>query len=292
VGNSLSMDPMGTSYTYGLGPEFPRDITIIHSTSGVYDENWKLVDPMDGIYNHHNVFNDFSSFQPPMVGCEGKPGFNLPANVFAAGATEEGEAFYTSYDGKYHSGYYIPKDGALSLMLDVINYNNRTRTVYSVTEIEYMEGKPEGTDVSSLQVIDLGMCGGPSGFLVRPPPGQNRFFVNSTGIVVSRDGYVIGSKGHLHDGGIELRASINGKEVCKSEVVYGGEGHVTEQYDGSKTESIKTTTECNGGFEVKRGDKLDVTALYDLGLHPPRKQDHGHSAEEMALYVVTFAPKL
>jgi hypothetical protein len=306
VGNSLSLDPKGTGYAYSIGSDFPRDITILYSQTHMVDEKFKPIDTIDGLYNHHNLFYDFSSMQPPAVACESKRfGLTMSLAAFAGGATGEGSTHFTSGDGKFNSGFYIDKDAPLMVVTDTVNDNNVRRSVYTVTEFEYVEGRPESLMGSMDQVIDLGMCGSKTGFYLRPPPGEKKFSLNSTGIIFARDGYVVRSsksharfcrriiadmsviEGHMHDGGMNVRAMLNGKEVCLSEVLYREQSAAA---DGAAM--LGGTSDCPDGFSVKKGDKLELSAYYDLEAHPPRMQGHDHSAEEMALYVLTFASPL
>jgi hypothetical protein len=84
------MDPAGTGYSYLAAEDFPRDVTILASTSAIYDENYKKIDTAKGLYNHHNVFFDVGHKEVPAVGCEGgKAAPGMPMSVIMAGATEE-----------------------------------------------------------------------------------------------------------------------------------------------------------------------------------------------------------
>jgi hypothetical protein len=87
------MDPAGTGYSYMAGEDFPRDVTLLATTSAIYDEGGKnKIDTAKGLYNHHNVFFDVDHKDTSAVGCEGgaKPsGRGLPMSVIMAGATEE-----------------------------------------------------------------------------------------------------------------------------------------------------------------------------------------------------------
>jgi len=191
-------------------------------------------------------------------------------------------------------------------MLDAVNYNDVERTVYVKGEIEYLPGKAEGYIDARQERVDPGLCGGPNGASIRPPKGQTKFTVNSTGIVVARDGYIVNMKGHVHDGGIGIICKVNDKEVCNSLAKYGGEGHVSKSSDGKVWETISSTTVCNDPIKVSKGDRIYMEAHYDLDLHPSREQGGGHSgmgmrrfpdimtdvgesAEQMALLVTHFA---
>jgi hypothetical protein len=65
-----------------------------------------------------------------------------------------------------------------------------------------------------------------------------------------------------------MEIKINGKTICDSEVLYGGEGHITKGSDGKEHGTIKATTECEQPIKVSKGDRLSVVANYDLEQHP------------------------
>ena len=153
-----------------------------------------VADIADGIYNHHNVF--FEANDPGTAwGCEGGKGQKqLPISVLAAGATEDGILRYLSESNEVKAGFYLRKDRKILAMIDVVNYNNEERQVYTVTEFEYLEGKPQGYLRASQQRVDPGICGGEDGGAIRPPHGQSKFQVKSQGIVAAADGWVLNAR--------------------------------------------------------------------------------------------------
>lgn len=299
------MDKGGTGYSDMVGSDFPGDITVLESHSELQTLDFKRATTDEGIYNHHNVFMELVN--PGVVyGCDGIQGATqLPMSVFAAGATEDGVQKYYSEDGTVKSGYYLPKNPRLINTIDVINYNNEVRTVYTVTEIEYLDGKPAGYLDTRQQRVDPGICGGPNGAAIHPPKGQSRFSVKTQNIVAKKDGYILNARGHMHDGGINIILKVNDKEVCNSRAVYGGPGHVTK-IDGKVWETISESTYCNHTVPVKKGDSIYMQANYDVELHPSREQgghggmmmggmrkrswlDSGSEAEQMAMMITEFA---
>jgi hypothetical protein len=186
------MDKGGTGYQYMVDDDFPSDITVLETKSEVQDEKFQRADLKDGIYNHHNVFMDLSKAPAPAFSCEsGKPHGEIPVSVFMAGATEVGEMTFAATSGDVKSGYYLPKNRRMLNMIDVVNYNNVERNVYVSAEIEYLPGKAPGYLEARQERIDPGMCGGESGIAIHPPRGVQKFSVNSTGVVVARDGYMV-----------------------------------------------------------------------------------------------------
>ncbi|TID18936.1 putative amidase [Venturia nashicola] len=309
VGNGISMDKGGTGYQYMVDDDFPRDITVLETTSRLQDEKFKRADTKDGIYNHHNVFMDFAPPPASAFACSSgqKPAGLIPMSVLMAGATEDGTISYAARPGaSFKSGYYLSKDRKVLNMIDVINYNDVERTVYVEAEMEFLPGKQEGFLEARQERIDPGLCGGQNGVLIHAPKGQTKFSVNSTGVVAARDGYFINQRGHLHDGGIDIILQVNDKTVCDSKAVYGGEGATAKTEDGKVWETISNTLTCTEPVKVSKGDKLFMEAHYDLDLHPSRKQgghgsmggmkrwadvfnDGGEAAEQMALMVTHFA---
>lgn len=57
---------------------------------------------------------------------------------------------------------------------------------------------------------------------------------------------------------------INDKQVCESKAVYGDE---VKGLDGSKWATIVEYTPCNDAIKIKKGDKVYITAEYDLTKH-------------------------
>lgn len=264
------MDKGGTGYQYLVDDDFPRDITVLETTSQLQDENFKRTDTKDGIYNHHNVFMDIATPPSAAFGCDNgkKPSTSL-MSVFLAGATEIGEMTFAAAPGSsLKSGYYLGKNRQLINMIDVVNYNNAERTVYVQGEIEYLPGKQEGYHDARQESVDPGMCGGQNGAFIHAPKGQTKFSVNGSNIIVARDGWIVNSRGHVHDGGINIILKINGEIVCDSKASYGGEGHTAKTADGKVWETIATTSTCLEPIKVTKGDKMYMEAHYDLELHP------------------------
>jgi hypothetical protein len=189
------MDRGGTGYMNTVGDDFPRDVMVLQTTSEVQNPDFTRASTDQGIYNHHNVFFDFAK-PIDVFGCEEghKSSPQVPVTVFSAGATEVGQLTYYAQDGAIKSGYYIPKNRQMMNMIDVINYNDVEKEVYTSTQIEYLEGKPEGYVRATQQRVDPGICGGPSGALIHPPKGQSKFAVKSSSIIALRDGWIVNAR--------------------------------------------------------------------------------------------------
>jgi hypothetical protein len=267
-GNSFSLDPSGTGYLYTVEKDFPTDITILDAFSYVADDKMKEIDRKDGLYNHHNVFIDLSSTPSSLVGCGGEPFASVPVKVFLGGSADIQSYRYTTQDGKFNSGLYLKKDAPIMQMLDIVNYNNETQKVYTVSELEYYPGKPEGFLQGAMGGIDLGMCSGKSGMIVQAPKGTSKFTFGGKEMTIGRDGYFLSLHGHMHDGGTEIVVKLNGKDICVSKAIYGGVGHEGVSSDGKPWTSLGGMTTCEETIRVKKGDKLGLEAHFDMEKHP------------------------
>jgi hypothetical protein len=104
------------------------------------------------------------------------------------GATEVGDMTYS--DGKSNTGYYIGKDDKIVFSLDIVNYTNNTREVVSVTEVEYIPGKPAGVMDATQQMISPTMCDGDNSGTVKGKH-QAKFTLESKEMVFLSDGILI-----------------------------------------------------------------------------------------------------
>jgi hypothetical protein len=187
------MDKGGTGYASLVDADFPKDITTLETLTDLLDENFQRADTKDGIYNHHLSIMDLHRSPKPGYACEGGKAAKVPPfSVYGAGATETGPLRFAAMNGGIKTGYYLPKNRKILNTLDVVNYNNVERSVYVRMELEYLPGKAPGYLDVRQERLDPGMCGGPiNGNALRPPTGVSKFTVNSTGIVIAREGYIV-----------------------------------------------------------------------------------------------------
>ena len=69
---------------------------------------------------------------------------------------------------------------------------------------------------------------------------------------------------HRHDGALNMKVHVNGKEVCSAEAIYGREGGMS--MSGQEWETISHYTPCKT-IKLQRGDGFRVTSDYDLRQH-------------------------
>ncbi|KAF2674351.1 hypothetical protein BT63DRAFT_449343 [Microthyrium microscopicum] len=313
TGNFKSMDPGGTSFIQVLDKDFPTEITMIYSKLDIIASDGQPIDIGKGLYAHHAVFASLSKIaQNPVLSCNGKPLNLTTLPTFIGAAGEAPENYFTDVTGKVNSGVHIPKDDKLIMQIDIVNYADQDQEIYLVPEIEYMEGFPPGFAESDRYTLSPGTCdptrGPNSGQNIQPPEGQKKFEIAGPEMTFEENGHIMYSRAHLHDGGDRMDIEVNGKIFCSSKAEYGGEGRGGEGRGGEGRggeEKSKGTlsgqSSCPPVLEIHKGDKMKLTAYYDLEQHPPRMlggHSHGEkgmggmmdSAEEMALFLIQFAP--
>jgi hypothetical protein len=113
---------------------------------------------------------------------------------------------------------------------------------------------------------------------------------------------------------------LNGKPLCTSEAVYGDStepaemgGHSHDATGGAAgmagmtdmgaapkaaaepkpsvaIKTITSMTTCKGPFDIKKGDKLKMAAVYDLKKHPLRVSLSGSKASDvMGMWGISFS---
>jgi len=295
VGNSFSMDPAGTGYQNLAGDDFPRDATFVDASTTLLNETFQKAYVSDGLYNHHIVWYDQSKSNPSFVSCNGKRAMTLPMSIFLGAGSEEVDGMYRHMGGEVKSGYYIGPKDVINFGMDIVNYQDRERTVYMANEIEYLPGKPEGYTDAQTHVLTMGMCDGGNARMgamhIHPPQDKKQFtLTGNQPIVVDKEGYLVSTAGHLHDGGLRMSITVNEKEVCDSKIEYGGPGHEQVQPDGKVWKTLARTIGCPAPIRVHKGDRIQMRAFFDFDKHPPRHSAHGEEAEGMALIGTTFVP--
>ena len=112
-------------------------------------------------------------------------------------------------------------------------------------------------------------------------------YLTSPKFPVLQDATLLNLRGHMHDGGHGMILSVNNKTVCVSNSVYKGR-------------ELWSMTPCGEPYEVKKGDWITLTSIYDVPKHPLRpgvNNEHAHATnilgfnDLMGMFAVTFAVK-
>ncbi|KAE9991312.1 hypothetical protein EG327_000153 [Venturia inaequalis] len=312
LGNSPSMDGGGTGYQFRTDTDFPTDITLLDGIVEIHNKEGKRLTLEENVYTHHFLMYDMGKPQKPTFSCENNQKIRyvpMPGSVIMGGAAEDAEAHYsttTVMAGK-KTGYYAKKDTPIIANIDIVNSKKEDMEVYPSADMEFIPGRPEGYLDASPVFLPVTGCDTKDLVpgIVQTPKGATKWQLNSKGVVANEDAILFVFRGHMHDGGEYIDLKVNDELACNSLAVYGGKGHVGKNADGKVWETIGDMKTCPEGVVVKKGDRISMSASYDLAAHPAREGGHGGMlgdglgklmggdtghAEQMAVMIVYAAP--
>jgi hypothetical protein len=108
-----------------------------------------------------------------------------------AGGLQESSFRFGNDNATFKSGYYIGKDSNVLINVDIVNYNEESRDIYMVSELEYLPGLATGTLQAEQHTVDLGLCDGQNGLNVQAPKGQTKWSLTGSPISVSAPGWFV-----------------------------------------------------------------------------------------------------
>jgi Stress up-regulated Nod 19 len=75
----------------------------------------------------------------------------------------------------------------------------------------------------------------------------------------------LGKGGHVHDGGVGVTMTNNGKVICSSQATYGGRNEVSGDWA-----TISQMGSCADRVPIplKKGDVVALETSYDFDMHP------------------------
>jgi hypothetical protein len=186
-----------------------------------------------------------------------------PSRFIGSGDDNNNEPqWFTTRDGQFASGYHVGKNDRIRLTVDLVNYIPSSQKLFVTLDLEYFPGNVgDDCDITLMTV---------TGCRKRQIKTSETGAVNTTSdsFLFLKNGTIISTQGHMHDGGSQMELFLNGKPICTSYAKYGGEG-ATTTIDGKTWETISGMSLCNEKpIPVKVGDALTMTAVYDLQRHP------------------------
>lgn len=260
------MDPNSDQFS-GMVTGVPTNIMVLRTNSSLTYENGSIADVVNGVYNHHLIIADTAKIGPSPIKCAvPDPKSSATPNMgLLMGASEANRDLQFAAGGDVVSGFLIGKDDKIMLNGEIVNYTNDTKLIYSVSDVEYVEAAPKDALDATMNIFDITMCS--SGNSLEAPHGQMKWSVSSKKVQIVKDGTILYRRGHMHDGGDSVTFNLNGKQICESTAIYGGES-ATMVIDGKQWQTISEMKSCNSPVKVKAGDILEISANFDLEKHP------------------------
>ncbi|KAF2400927.1 hypothetical protein EJ06DRAFT_521587 [Trichodelitschia bisporula] len=180
--------------------------------------------------------------------------------VGGGGSAGSGSAF-AARNSNVKSGVYITKSDTFQFTSEIVNYDPVDKEIFLTVDFEWVPGKIPGLLDVGMGALSVDDCFQPVGQFT--PPKDRAITYKGAEWTVTEDGYFVDFTPHIHDGGVNIKVFVNGKEVCESRAVYGVQGGAAV-IDGKKWETISAYTPCDKAIPFRKGDKVSMTSEYDL----------------------------
>ena len=213
-----------------------------------------------GLWLHHMVLFDTSKTD---VTCPSLGVGALGQRFFSSGNER------TPTDGMAGYGYPQGTDSRWNLIYDLMNMTAQPANVTIRVDFDYVPLSTPGMRPLTPIWLDINQCGNSE------RPALDGKFTYDYSLTSQWTGKLLGIAGHLHDGGVNVTISKNGRQACDSRAVYGGtpayvEGSNSLHMPGMA--HISKMTLCNGTpanpvMAIVPGDKIDLAANYDMTQH-------------------------
>jgi hypothetical protein len=112
-----------------------------------------------GVYNHHAVFVNLKGGSQLMA-CKGGDSFLKGPKILGGAAIDGAYQIYTTPDGKFKSGNYIPKNAKVKVLTEFVNYRPEPQEFYLVSEIEAVLGPREDYMDAAKLALSATSCAG------------------------------------------------------------------------------------------------------------------------------------
>lgn len=134
------------------------------------------------------------------------------------------------------SGYRLHKDDSFTLNTQMMNMQDKEQWVWLTITYEFLDGpQPDYKDGRMLWMaigpIAIRCSGsapaspwGPTNLTLSQQPKSMVFSEHSTPWVVPRDGWILATGGHMHDGGTTLQIFHNNELICTADPIYSAPG--------------------------------------------------------------------
>jgi len=302
-------------------PKPCTECTIVSQVAGLEYADGKNANIDTGLWLHHMVHFALGSTRWDAT-CFGRA--SLP-HVDVNASPSNGERYFSSGNERTHvrmdiletntkSGYHLRSGDKFGFIVDLMNMNMQDKTVYMTMTYDIIDGPlPSGWRDMKVVWFDAAQCGTSE---VRPPKQSGQFSISSGKWKPNFDGEVIGTGGHVHDGGVNIKVFYNqGKALCTSSAGYaekkeyitnGGDKPAASGHThGVASKHISSMGQCYlardgkiktegswDGLPIKTLSKDQswyVSALYDYDKHEGNKNGKGTQDEIMAIALMYVA---
>jgi hypothetical protein len=202
-------------------------------------------------------------------------------------------------------GYPIYPADRFGIIVDLMNMNMQAKEAYLTIYYDYIDGHPANMGEVKPVWLDAFQCmtseiGGRS--------ANAKFDFASTPWIANFEGEVLGTGGHLHDGGTHLDVLVNNKVICESVPTYGTDeealaraniakegGIATAKPGGGMSKQVRRDMEYNTLDDPKRGGAKNQARPAD----PPKQAGSapktggeakaGHGGHAMGKHIIAMS---
>ncbi|KAF2666211.1 hypothetical protein BT63DRAFT_53020 [Microthyrium microscopicum] len=267
-------------------PKPCSDCTLKYARASLHYPDGTIANFKTGAYLHHLTMAVVGPGRND-VACPGGT-MRIPKNMerMLAIHNDRNETYF-GINANDKMGFYLGKDDTMDLELMLKNEVNIPKEVIFTIEWEYAPGRPEGwSDVKGIW-MDAAPCNAMDSD-IPPPKNQTQFTLTGPEWVSPMDGKLLNTVGHMHDGGVDVKILVNGKPVCTSNAEYGSRPEYIASPEAiaqgaSKSSHISRYTPCIAIGDIKKGDKLKLTADYDFVKWKPSLNKIGAQSHVMGV---------
>jgi hypothetical protein len=189
---AMSLDPNSNSWN-NRAMGIPLNATYLYVNALLQFEDGTLATTSSGIYNHHLAYVSTKKFVPQFMTCAGKAADRKTPATFMGATEEANSSIYTTPDFKFDSGYYLGPDDKIVVTGEIVNYNNETKQVYAVSELEFIPGRVKGFKDVVTQILQVNQCEG-NQLGLEAPKGKNVYSLDSKNMTALQNGFIINGR--------------------------------------------------------------------------------------------------
>ncbi|KAF2435222.1 hypothetical protein EJ08DRAFT_730321 [Tothia fuscella] len=267
--------------------------------AGLEYANGKNANIDSGMWMHHMVMfavgpgrvdatcgNNKASLPHMLIGSGGVGN----ERMFSSG-NERTPALVPQWSGLTNVGYHPKATDKLAFIVDLMNENMEDKIAYLTMTFDYVPGDGAGFDDMRPVWFDAAQC---STSEVKAPKQSGAFMVAAKAWTANFEGEVVGSAGHMHDGGDHLTLDVSGTGVvCDSVASYGGSAEYTSKAMGhahSATAHISKMSICMGNAlkvkQLNKGQVWTLKAYYDYNKNKGMLHGDGKQATVMGIAIM------
>jgi len=301
----LHVQGMSNALNIGIKKPCDKACTILALQADLEYADGKPATNADGAWFHHNVLLNTG---PKVV--DGNCGAAKIDNMMMIG-NERSVNGYALPNATIKSGYKLNPEDTFVLQAELMNLLDKEQWVWMTIAYEILDGHPADYKDGRMLWMSIGpmrmSCPGSNiknpwtttNLTMGQQPKSEVFSEHSFPWKAPRDGWILATGGHMHDGGETLEIFQNDKVICTSRPTYtkgAGHGHsmagkkARRQIAGGKESNneiahIDKQPGCNfpTGNPLKKGDTMYLSANYNFKRYPGMKNTKGELDEVMGI---------